>query len=364
MTWISHWGSGYYSDVMDRFGEAQINNAGLIFAYLYKNGFVRNAIMAILGNMMTESYLNPGQWQHGYNPYDGNPSNGMGFVGWTPYWRITDWLESRGYDLSDPESYAYGMLDKLIEECFNPQEVTWIATDSYPISFSEFASDTTHSIEWLANAFLYNYERPAVTPQPARAEQAKKWSEILPEVPGGTYTPRLSIYEPSDMSDSGSEANRYYFTENLYYRYGFGIANCTAYAAGRWFEITGEYPDFTAGTGNANRWYADAIAKGYEAGQEPRLGAIACFGYEPGGHVAVVEQINDDGSFVTSNSAWNSDGEMNLSPGQMFNSFPCFYLQTYHGTPGNQFQGFVYPPDAYIPPKPPEKVAFKRWIPA
>lgn len=174
MTWISHWGSGYYSDVMDRFGEAQINNAGLIFAYLYKNGFCRNAIMAMLGNMMTESYLNPGQWQHGFNPYDGNPSNGMGFVGWTPYWRITDWLENRGYDLSDPESYAYGMLDKLIEECFNPQEVTWIATDSYPISFSEFASDTTHSIEWLANAFLYNYERPAVTPQPARAEQAKK----------------------------------------------------------------------------------------------------------------------------------------------------------------------------------------------
>lgn len=364
MTWISHWGSDYYSDVMDRFGQAQCNNANLIYTYLAAHGFTsRNAIMAMLGNMMTESYLNPGQWQHGYEPYDGNQYNGMGLVGWTPYWRIIDWLTSHGYNLNDPESYGYGMLDKLIEECFNPQEVTWIATGSYPISFAEFATDATHDIEWLANAFLYNYERPATTPQPARAAQAKKWSEILPDKPGGTFVPRLSIYEPSDMSNPGSEAYKYYFGENLYYQYGYGIANCTAYAAGRWYEITGEYPDFTAGTGNANEWYADAIAKGYEVGQTPRLGAVACFGYTPGGHVCVVEQINDDGSFIVSNSAWNSDGEMNIPPSGMFNSFPCFYLTTYTGTPGNQFQGFIYPPKIYTPPTPPKKLALKRWIP-
>lgn len=363
MGWISHWGSGYYSDVMDRFGEAQINNANLIFAYLYNNGFSRNAVMAMLGNMMTESYLNPGQWQHGYSPYDGNQYNGMGFVGWTPYWRITDWLTARGYNLDDPESYAYGMLDKLIEECFDTQETTWIATSSYPISFADFAGDTGHDVAWLANAFLYNYERPATTPQPARGEQARMWSDILPETPGGTYTPRLSIYEPTNMADPGAEANRYYFRENQYYMYGFGIANCTAYAAGRWFEITGEYPNFTSGNGNANEWYNDAIAKGMEVGQTPKVGAIACFGYTPGGHVCVVEQANDDGSFITSNSAYNTDGEMNLPPSGMFNGFPCFYLNTYVGTPGNQFQGFIYPPENFNPPKPPDKVAFTKWIP-
>ena len=169
MTWISHWGSDYYSDVMDRFGMAQCNNANLIYTYLAAHGFTsRNAIMAMLGNMMTESYLNPGQWQHGYSPYDGNQYNGMGLVGWTPYWRIIDWLTSHGYDLSSAESYGYGMLDKLVEECFDTKEVTWIATSSYPISFAEFATDTAHDVEWLANAFLYNYERPATTPQPAR----------------------------------------------------------------------------------------------------------------------------------------------------------------------------------------------------
>lgn len=364
MPWQAHWGSGYYSDAMESYGAFQQNNANIIYSYLSAHGFTsRNAIMAMLGNMMSESYLNPGQWQHGYQPYDGNENNGMGLVGWTPYWRITDWLTSHGYDLDDPESYGYGMLEKLIEECFSPQEVTWIATSSYPLSFREFATDTTHDIIWLANAFLYNYERPTVTPQPARAQQALQWSQILPDSPGIILTPRLSIYEPTDMRTS-SEAYRYYFGENLYYQYGFGIANCTAYAAGRWFEITGEYPPFTAGTGNANRWYQDAIDKGYEVGQEPRLGAIMCFGYSPGGHVCVVEQINDDGSYITSNSAWNSDGEMNLSPSQLFNSFPCFYLNTYSGAPGNQFQGFIYPKGVINPPDPPKNVSLVRWIPA
>ncbi len=232
--------------------------------------------------------------------------------------------------------------------------------------FPSLLPDTTHSIEWLANAFLYNYERPAVTPQPARAEQAKKWSEILPEIPGGTYTPRLSIYEPTNMSDSGSEANRYYFTENLYYMYGFGIANCTAGSmrpAGGLkspgsIRISRQAPEMrTGGTRMRSQ-------KGIKSARSPAFGAIACFGYEPGGHVAVVEQINDDGSFVTSNSAWNSDGEMNLSPGQMFNSFPCFLSADVSRDTGKSVQGFIYPPEIYIPPKPPEKVAFKRWIPA
>lgn len=179
MSWISYWGSGYYSNITSPFGAAQKNNAILIRDYLLKNGFYFNSIMAILGNMMKESYLNPGQWQHGYKPWDGNRSNGMGLVGWTPYWRITDWLTSHGYSLDNPESYGYGMLDKLIEECFDPQEVTWIKTSKYPLSFREFATDTTHDIGWLANAFLYNYERPAVTPQPDRAQNAIQWSEIL-----------------------------------------------------------------------------------------------------------------------------------------------------------------------------------------
>ena len=351
MGWISHWGSGYFSDVMSYFGSAQINNANIIYKYLLSKGFGRNAIMAMLGNMMTESYLNPGQWQHGFEPNDGNESNGMGLVGWTPYWRITNWLTSKGYNLNNPESYGYGMLDKLVEECFNPQEVTWIETNSYPISFSEFAKDTAHSIEWLANAFLYNYERPAATPQPERANQALQWSAILPATPGLVYTPRLS--------SAGMEGNSYYYSNNPFYQSAFGLPNCTCYAWGRRYEITGKRP--TLSLGNADQWWGYNQTHGYyPSGQTPKLGAVCCWSYtgsmaDGGGHVAIVEQINPDGSVITSNSAWEG---------------AYFYMDTLYASNGyewagySNFQGFIYTDEDYSTDIPmPTGVSFIRWIP-
>ena len=50
---------------------------------------------------------------------------------------------------------------------------------------------------------------------------------------------------------------------------------------------------------------------GYERGQTPRLGAVICWrkgqaqnGNDGAGHVAIVEEIYDDGSILTSNSAY------------------------------------------------------------
>lgn len=333
MKWVSHWGSDYYSDVMESFGQAQINNALIIYSYLTSHGFNHNSVCAILGNMMTESYLNPGQWQHGYSPYDGNQYNGMGLVGWTPYWRITDWLNEHGYDLSNPESYGYGMLDKLIEECFNPQEVTWISTSAYPLSFEEFATDTTHTIEWLATAFLKNYERPAVGDQPARATQARKWHDILSgEIT--QYTPRLT--------SDGINGNACYYTHNPFYQSGYGLPNCTCYAWGRWCELlaqyTGEHTP-TLSLGNADSWYQYNINNGfYEYGQTPKLGAICVWSYDgggDGGHVAVVEQINSDGSIVTSNSAWG---------GTFFYTQVLKESEGYEWGSFTNFLGFIYFP--------------------
>lgn len=78
------------------------------------------------------------------------------------------------------------------------------------------------------------------------------------------------------------------------------MPNCTAYAYGRVYEITGEAPKITRG--NAGAWYSINKANGYYSyGQEPQLGAIAVWS----GHVAVVEVI--DGDTVTcSQSHWRS----------------------------------------------------------
>lgn len=157
---------------------------------------------------------------------------------------------------------------------------------------------------------------------------------------------RVGAYAASSLAEpriSGSDentlsilANAWYFGNNPFYNAGYGMPNCTCYAWGRRAEITGEAPKLP--TGNAGSWYEANIRSGaYAYGQEPQVGAVAVWKY-PGtrdsGHVAVVEVINEDGSFICSNSAWQST---------------FFYVQTWtmdsirNWSHRNAvFQGFIY----------------------
>lgn len=111
-------------------------------------------------------------------------------------------------------------------------------------------------------------------------------------VMAGEFEPRLT---------APSRSNSYYNRElNVFSKTGYGMPNCTAYAFGRVYEITGEEPLIKRG--NAGSWYSINKRNGYyEYGSEPKLGAIACWS----NHVAVVEKI--DGDMVTvSQSHWRS----------------------------------------------------------
>ena len=98
--------------------------------------------------------------------------------------------------------------------------------------------------------------------------------------------------------------NQFYFSNlNPFYASGYGMPNCTAYAYGRAYEILGEKPNLC--TGNAEDWFDYNKQHGYYPyGNTPRLGAIAVWSHPDGGHVAVVEKI-EDGRVYFSNSAWN-----------------------------------------------------------
>lgn len=119
------------------------------------------------------------------------------------------------------------------------------------------------------------------------------------------------------------------------------LPNCTAWAWGRFYELLGSKP--TLSTGNAERWYLNNN-DGYKRGQEPKLGAVICWqagatteGADGAGHVAIVEQINPDGSIVTSESGWEQ---------------PAYWWKTtrkntdgnWQGGSGYTFQGFIYCP--------------------
>ncbi len=123
------------------------------------------------------------------------------------------------------------------------------------------------------------------------------------------YKPRLTAPAKNNK--------HYYSNDNVFYRGGFGMPNCTAYAHGRIAEITGKYPRIY---GNAEDWYSAAQKNGYETGASPKLGAIICWkagrtgnGADGAGHVAVVEQIKPNGDIVVSASAWKST-EFYLTP--------------------------------------------------
>ena len=108
-----------------------------------------------------------------------------------------------------------------------------------------------------------------------------------------TLLPTAALAGESDFEprlSAPSSGNSYYNRNlNIYSKQGYGMPNCTAYAYGRIYEITGEAPLIKSGNAG-NWWFTNKRNDYYEYGSEPKLGAIACWSR----HVAVVEAIDED----------------------------------------------------------------------
>lgn len=140
-----------------------------------------------------------------------------------------------------------------------------------------------------------------------------------------TYTPRLTAPESNNV---------YYYNSNynVFQKYGYGLPNCTAYAYGRAYEILKSTPKLS--WNGAGQWYDYNKSGGYyKYGSTPKIGAIACWCYSGGGHVAVVEKI-ENGKITLSNSEWG---------GRTFYLTTCSTSdKTYGGNSWWTFQGFIY----------------------
>lgn len=114
------------------------------------------------------------------------------------------------------------------------------------------------------------------------------------------------------------------------------IPNCVGYAWGRFYEILGSKPKLSRR--NAELWYG-YTTDGYTRGKTPKLGAVCCWAKgkvgnssDGAGHVAIVEKIYSDGSFLVSQSGYNSKRFWT-------SKIPASgYLKGY------VFQGFIYNP--------------------
>lgn len=146
-----------------------------------------------------------------------------------------------------------------------------------------------------------------------------------------TFTPRLSKPDSS---------NEYYFARNNPWKYSpLDRGNCTTYAWCRFHEIMGslsDAPGCSLSTSDAEYWFDGTV--GYKTGKIPKLGAILCLRdgiYSGCGHVAIVEEIKENGDIVTSEGGFDAyTFEVKTRPKS----------QNYVPYGGYGFQGFIYNP--------------------
>lgn len=120
------------------------------------------------------------------------------------------------------------------------------------------------------------------------------------------------------------------------------LANCVGFCYGRWLESANE-TTCRLSTGDAENWWD--YPDGYERGQTPKQGAIMCwrkgaahYGEDGHGHVEFVEQVNADGSVITSGSNYGGTRWYRHT------------RQKPYEIAGQVFQGFIYHP--WAEPKP------------
>lgn len=165
-------------------------NAQYILDYLLPLGWTKNAICGMLGNMQTESTINPGIWQ---SLNEGNMAGGFGLVQWTPATKYTDWADSNSLEWAEMDSNLSRILYEVEEN------IQWIHSTMTFFEFTQ-SNDTPYNLGML---FLEHYERPANLNQPNRGEQSQYWYETLtggssPPVGGGIGKP----LPPSQSSNS------------------------------------------------------------------------------------------------------------------------------------------------------------------
>lgn len=177
-------------------------NALWIAAWCKKNrpDWTMTAIAAMLGNMQTESYINPGIWEskinweaRGEDPEDN--SHGYGLVQWTPWGKYTNFAERHGYE----RVHIASQMKRIGAEV--DLGLQWIGAGSWSDwTFTDFmhSTDTAYN---LAGAFVRCYERPNITSETykERGRQADYYYALItgnafPDIPDDEQSEQNTAY--------------------------------------------------------------------------------------------------------------------------------------------------------------------------
>lgn len=179
-----------------------IENAKMAYDILTPLGWTLNAICAMWGNVGAESGYNPWRWQgDSVKASNGSPWSGVGY-GLFQYTPAANYIGNAtaitGYapNFSDSagnaadggaqirfmnRNYLYNYASGSSGSQYYPNTAY-----DYQISWQEFKTGD-YSVEYLAKAWLHNFERPAdqsTTVENFRASLAAHWYDVL-----STYSP-------------------------------------------------------------------------------------------------------------------------------------------------------------------------------
>ena len=147
------------------------DNAQFIMSYFFMQGWTKNAIAAMLGNMEVESTINPGIWQ---GRIEFRFDKGFGLVQWTPASKYIEWAALNG-------AVTYEEYKQLDPQCRRIQyevdnDIQWI---SDLMTFFEFTQSTNPDLKYLSDRFCWGYERPADPDLVLRGENTVYWYNNL-----------------------------------------------------------------------------------------------------------------------------------------------------------------------------------------
>lgn len=155
------------------------------------------------------------------------------------------------------------------------------------------------------------------------------------------FRPRTTPPDPSDLRWISNNAQYGGYNRCIVINTATGsvLPNCTGYVHGRWMEISGTN-ECPLSVSNAANYYG-YTADGMPRGSEPQLGAVICFSTGQGGqpgHVAIVEEIIDADTIVTSDSNYGAEYFV------MRTRTRAMGWNWYAGS-NLKFQGFIYNPN-------------------
>jgi len=144
---------------------------------------------------------------------------------------------------------------------------------------------------------------------------------VIPGGSGGAFPPPPAIYQILHTSGTAAFAAKVLgCCLGPYVNNKFPVGWCTYYVATK-RNVTW--------TGDAGYWYQNASYQGYAVGPTPKVGAIMVTWESWAGHVAYVEAVNPDGSWVVTEMNWvafDVIDERTIKPGQL----------------GSRLVGFIY----------------------